>query len=163
MSKTTVRVFTWGKDIMTQSTHFLFTTFFYDGFSCMPLSAKEAAEEQPRRLSSSSQSPPLPPNQEAAIQIQQILASAQQASLMQQASNIPPDLMQQKQALGMNGVQQMYPGTLSPRTGAAGIFGATAASNSFSGPSLTFSPSAPSKFTPSRSQVERGSVVAVML
>jgi hypothetical protein len=141
---------------MTQSTHFLFTTFFYDGFSCMPLSAKEAAEAQPRRLSSSSQSPPLPPNQEAAIQIQQILASAQQASLMQQASNIPPDLMQQKQALGMNGVQQMYPGTLSPRTGAAGIFGAT-------GPSLTFSPSAPSKFTPSRSQVERGSVVAVML
>ena len=103
------------------------------------------------------------------MKIQQILASAQRASLMQQAApKIPPELMQQ-QASGMNGMQQMYPGmaqqfgtgagNLSPRTGAAGIFGATAASNSFSGSSLTFSPSAPSKFTPSRCQVERGFVV----
>ena len=136
----------------------------------MPLSAKEAAEaaEAAAQQAEEEHHPP-PPSQEAAMKIQQILASAQRASLMQQAApKIPQELMLQ-QASGMNGVQQMYPGmaqqfgtgagNLSPRTGAAGIFGATATSNSFSGSSLTFSPSAPSKFTPSRCQVERGFVV----
>ncbi len=120
--------------------------------STMPLSTKMAAEAAAEGAAQQAKENPRapPPSQEAAIMIQRILASAKQASLVQQAApKIPPELMQQQQASGMNDVQQMYPGM------AQHIFGATAGSNSVSGSSLTFSPSAPSKFTPSRSQVER--------